>query len=68
MFNTRSGSYGLKHEAETFARGYLANGMLIAAALALGFSAWPTDPDSPNAYFNISLKLSTAAGEHAEAA
>jgi hypothetical protein len=28
--------------------------MLIAAALALGFPARPTDPDSPNAYFNIS--------------
>jgi hypothetical protein len=50
---------------ETFARGYLANGMLIAAALALGFPARPTDPDSPNAYFNISLKLSTAhCGDH----
>jgi hypothetical protein len=42
--------------------------MLIAAALALGFPARPTDPDSPNAYFNISLKLSTATGEHADAA
>jgi hypothetical protein len=37
MFNTRSGSYGLKHEAETFARGYLANGMLNRSRLALGF-------------------------------
>jgi hypothetical protein len=42
--------------------------MLIAAALALGFPARPTDPDSPKAYFNISLKLSTAAREHADAA
>ncbi|WP_309184528.1 hypothetical protein [Bradyrhizobium sp. Ash2021] len=42
--------------------------MLIAAALALGFRARPTDPDSPKAYFNIGLKLSTAAGEHAEGA
>ena len=57
--NTKSGSYGLKHGAEKFARGYVANGMLIAAALALGFSARPTDLDSPNAFFNISMKLST---------
>jgi hypothetical protein len=30
--------------------------MLIAAALALGFTAKPTHPRSPNAYFNISSK------------
>jgi hypothetical protein len=43
-------------------------GLLIARALALGFSAPSTDPDSPNGYFNIGLKISTAASEHAEAA
>jgi hypothetical protein len=66
--NTRSGSYGLKHDAERFAGGYVANGMLIAAALALGFSAKPTDPGSPNAFFNIRSKLATPADRHAEAA
>ncbi|WP_298257274.1 hypothetical protein [Bradyrhizobium sp.] len=39
-----------------FEGGYVANGMPIAAALALGFSARPTHPDSLNAYFNISSK------------
>jgi hypothetical protein len=57
--NTKSGSYGLKHGAEKFAGGYVANGMLIAAALALGFSAKPTHFGSPNAFFNISLKVSS---------
>lgn len=54
--NLKSGSYGLKHGAERFAGRYVANGMLIAAALAIGFSARPTHPGSPNAFFNISLK------------
>lgn len=58
--NTKRGSYGLKHDAERFARGYVANGTLIAAALALGFTAKPTHWDSPNAYFNISSKVRTA--------
>jgi hypothetical protein len=52
--NTKRGSYGLKHDAENLA------GMLIAAALALGFMAKPTHPDSPNAFFNISSKARTA--------
>lgn len=55
--NRKSSSYGLKHGAEKFAGGYVANGMLIAAALALGFSAQPTHPGSPNAWFNIRSKV-----------
>ena len=47
---------GLKHDAEREARDYVANGMLIAAALALGFSAERTHAGSPNAYFNISSR------------
>jgi hypothetical protein len=58
--NTKRGSYGLKHDAERFAGGYVANGTLIAAALALGFTAKPTHRDSPNAFFNISSKVRTA--------
>jgi hypothetical protein len=43
--------------------------MSIAAALALGFSARPTDPGSANAFFNISSKLTPPpADRHAEAA
>ncbi|MDT4738439.1 hypothetical protein [Bradyrhizobium sp. WYCCWR 12699] len=55
MNRTRS-SYGLKHDAEREAGDYVANGMLIAAALALDFSAERTHAGSPNAYFNISFK------------
>jgi len=49
-------SYGLKHDAEREPGDYVANGMLIAAALALGFSAERTHAGSPNAYFNISSR------------
>lgn len=58
--NTKRGSYGLKHDAERYAGDYVANGTLIAAALALGFAAKPTHWDSPNAYFNISSKIQNA--------
>ncbi|PYF01813.1 hypothetical protein BJ122_11736 [Rhodopseudomonas faecalis] len=54
--NRNSNSYGLKHQAERFAKGYVANGMLIAAGLALGYTVRPTDPGSPNAFFNITSK------------
>ncbi len=54
--NRRRSSYGLKHDAEREAGDYVANGMLIAAALALGFSAERTHAGSPNAYFNISSR------------
>lgn len=66
--NPKSNSYGLKHDAERFAGDDVANGVLIAAALALGFSAQPTHPGSPNALFNIRSKLATSADQHAEAA
>ena len=62
-----AGSYGLKHGADRFAGRYVANGMLIAAALAIGFSVRPTHPGSPNAFLNISLKP-LAAKRPAEAA
>lgn len=58
--NTKRGSYGLKHDAERFTGDYVANGTLIAAALALGFTAKPAYGESPNAYLNISTKARTA--------
>jgi hypothetical protein len=54
--NRKRSSYGQKHDAEREAGDYVANGMLIAAALALGFSAERTHAGSPNAYFNISSR------------
>jgi hypothetical protein len=52
--NKTSSSYGLKHQAERLHRDraieYISNGMLIAAAIHLGFD---TRRDGPNAYFNI---------------
>lgn len=35
-------SYGLKHEAERWARRYISNGAFIAAAVGLGFQVVPT--------------------------
>lgn len=67
--NRDRGSYGLKHEAERATGDYVANGMLIAAALAMGFSAERTHIGSPNAHFNISSKqLSTTGSGRARAA
>ncbi|GLR89826.1 hypothetical protein [Bradyrhizobium iriomotense] len=54
--NRKRGSYGLKHDTERATGDYVANGMLIAAALAMGFSAVPTHSGSPNAHFNVSSK------------
>jgi hypothetical protein len=65
--NRKRSSYGLKHDAERAAGDYVANGMMIAAALAMGFSAERTHAGSPNAYFNISSKK-TSASDRAEAA
>jgi hypothetical protein len=65
--NRKRSSYGLKHDAERVAGDYVANGIMIAAALAMGFSAERTQAGSPNAYFNISTKESPASGR-AEAA
>lgn len=62
--NRRTGSYGLKHRAENLMRtfghfrplgNYVSNGMLIAAAYALGFEVRPIAPDNYNAYLNISM-------------
>jgi hypothetical protein len=36
--NRARSSYGLKHDAERMPGDYVANGMMIAAALAMGFS------------------------------
>jgi hypothetical protein len=60
--NRRRTSYGLKHDAERMSGDYVANGMMIAAALAMGFSAERTHAGSPNAYFNISSKETSLAG------
>jgi hypothetical protein len=60
--NRKRTSYGLKHDAERATGDYVANGMLIAAALAMGFSAERTHAGSPNAYFNISSKESSSGG------
>lgn len=59
-------SYGLKHQAERFfqanprpdrpGHGYIINGMMIVAAIHLGFKAASTHHGSPNAYFNVSLR------------
>jgi hypothetical protein len=65
--NRKRTSYGLKHDAERAAGDYVSNGMLIAAALAMGFSAERTHAGSPNAYFNISSKENSSGGR-AEAA
>lgn len=62
--NRCMGSYGLKHRAENLQRhfghfrplgNYVSNGMLIAAAYALGFEVRSIAPDNYNAYFNISM-------------
>jgi len=55
--NPRTGGrYAIKHVAERQMGGYISNGELIAAAVALGFRAEPTEWGSPNAFFNISKK------------
>jgi hypothetical protein len=66
--NRKSSSYGLKHQAERFAGGYVANGTFIAAALVLGFTAQRTHPGSPNAWFNISSKMEAAPEDQVDAA
>lgn len=46
-------SYALKHRAERWAGRYIANGMLIAAAVHMGVP-WSRCPDaSPNAYLGL---------------
>jgi hypothetical protein len=48
-------SYGLKHCAQDDI-GYVTNGCFIAAAIAEGFTVRRSQPDSPNALFNISIE------------
>jgi len=59
--NSSAGSsYWLKHVAEEDI-GYTTNGIFIAAAVAAGFTVercWRCDDESPNAFFNISSKIS----------
>jgi len=52
--NRSASSYALKHEAERWAGRYVSNGMLIAAAVHLGYSVRQCRPGSPNVYLNIS--------------
>ena len=61
--NTRSSSYGLKHEAERWCRmrgheggGYICNGALLMAAVRLGFKVQRCSLTSPNAWLNISRR------------
>jgi len=50
--NRRHSSYGLKHLAEKFSPdGYLSNGVIIAAAMIVGY---PFKVDPPNAMFGMS--------------
>ena len=53
--NRRGTSYGLKHCAQDDI-GYVTNGCFIAAAIAEGFTVRRSQPDSPNALFNISIE------------
>jgi len=56
-------SYGLKHCVEGWSRDrsvlnpYVANGVLIAAAIHLGFQYEQLDELNPNVYLNISKRL-----------
>lgn len=67
------GSYQLKHRAEDLSRklgkhthlgNYVSNGMLIAAAYAMGFEVHRAGPRSQNARFNISSKSIRATAAH----
>lgn len=49
-------SYGLKHMAERYQRTYIANGILIAAALHYDYFYKRCGKDSPNCLFNMSQK------------
>ena len=52
--NRRHSSYGLKHLAEKFSpNGYLSNGVLIAAAMIVGY---PFKVDPPNVMFGMSQR------------
>ena len=49
-------SYGLKHMAERYQNTYIANGILIAAALDAGYRYRKCRNNSPNCRFNMSQK------------
>lgn len=67
--NRARSSYELKHDTERMSGHYVANGIMIAAAPAMGFSAGRTLSGSPNAHFNISSKqISVTVAKHSEAA
>lgn len=51
-----STSYGIKHLCEHYLRTYVSNGDLIAAMIMCGFNYERCNPQSPNAYFNISIE------------
>ena len=69
-FNTRIGSYGLKHRVEhwtrtlpapasrgeSFGSEYVSNGAFIVAALRAGYLMRPHGGRSPNASFNLSIR------------
>jgi len=55
------GSYGLKHQAERWARGYVSNGALIAAAIHLGFKVKRV-PGTPNALINVAGRTKWPSG------
>lgn len=57
--NRREGSYGLKHQAEGWAGGYVSNGAFIVAALMLGYEA-RRFPGSPNCAFNMDVNAPAA--------
>ncbi|MEH3101662.1 hypothetical protein [Sphingomonas adhaesiva] len=71
--NRKTGSYGLKHRAEGLSRhfglfthlgNYVANGMLIAAAYASGFTVRRIGFHSYNAFINISMETVRLARGH----
>ena len=53
--NSKRSSSRINQDAQKFTKERIENGMLIAAALALGFTAQPTYPGSVRAFFNISF-------------
>ena len=61
--NANYSSYYLKHRVEAFATEfgleptYISNGSFIAAMLVCGYTMWPCDPYSLNAYFNATYVL-----------
>ena len=54
--NQKNSSYGLKHTVERYQKIYIANGILIAAALDAGYRYKLCSQDSPNCWFNMSQK------------